>query len=77
MIFKSVTKIKTKAEKDFCIELVQVYRRLVEVYCQKHGIKLLSQASEDSVAKELCEIGIIDAVSDIGSLKSSPSTNTV
>lgn len=69
MIFKPITKIKTKTEKDFCIELVQVYRRLVEVYCQKHCIKLLSQASKDNIAKELCEIGIIDSVSDIDSLK--------
>ena len=50
MIFKPVTKIKNKTEKDFCVELTQVYRRLVEVYCQENGIPVLPQASNDDVA---------------------------
>ena len=65
MIFKPVTKIKNKTEKDFCIELTQVYRRLVEVYCQKHGIVMVSQANDYSIAKEMCEIGIIETIADI------------
>lgn len=69
MIFKPVTKIKNKTEKDFCVELTQVYRRLVEVYCQKHGIALISQVIDDRIAKEMCEIGIIETVSDISTLK--------
>ena len=69
MIFKPVTKIKNKIEKDFCVELTQVYRRLVEVYCQKYGIAFLPHADNDDIAKELCEIGIIATASDIGTLK--------
>lgn len=69
MIFKPVTKIKTKTEKDFCVELTQVFRRLVEVYCQKHDIELVSQLSEDDAVKEMCEIGIIENANDIVVLK--------
>jgi DNA (cytosine-5)-methyltransferase 1 len=69
MIFKPVTKIKNKTEKDFCVELTQVYRRLVEVYCQKNGIPFLPQAGKDDIAKELCEIGITEAASDMDVLK--------
>lgn len=69
MIFKPVTKIKTKTEKDFCIELTQIYCRLVEVYCQKHGIILSSQSNDDDISEELCDIGIIDNVNDVPKLK--------
>ena len=69
MIFKPVTKSKNKTEKDFCVELTQVYRRLVEVYCQKNGIPFLPQAGNDAIAEELCEIGIIESASDMDALK--------
>lgn len=69
MIFKPVTKITTKTEKDFCIELTQVYRRLVEVYCQKNNIAMISTSSDESIIKELCEIGIIENAIEINALK--------
>lgn len=69
MIFKPVTKIKNKTEKDFCIELTQVYRRLVEAYCQKYGIAMVPKANDYSIAKEMCEIGIIEMTSDVDKLK--------
>ena len=39
MIFKSVGSLDGKTEKSFFLEQIQVYRRLVEVFCERHGIK--------------------------------------
>ena len=69
MIFKPVTKITNKAEKDFCVELMQIYRRLVEVYCEKNKTVLSGQTNRDSLVQELCDIGIIEKAADLPSLK--------
>ena len=69
MIFKPVTKITTKTEKDFCVELMQVYRRLVEVYCEKNKLNLSAQVSHAALIQELCEIGIIKSAADLSALK--------
>ena len=69
MIFKSVSKISTKVEKEFCIELTCIYQRLVEVYCQKYGVEYTSNADENSVINELCKIGIISKASELDVLK--------
>ena len=42
MIFKSVGSLDGKTEKSFFLEQIQVYRRLVEVFCERHGIKPVS-----------------------------------
>ena len=52
MIFKPITKINTKTEKDFCIELIRIYQRLVEVYCQKNNIAMSPQADDKETIKE-------------------------
>lgn len=70
MIFKPVAKISNKTEKDFCIELSQVYCRLVEVYCQKHGIALVAQSNDAAIVEELRSIGIIENASEMPMLKS-------
>lgn len=70
MIFKPATKIANKTEKDFCVELTQVYRRLVEVYCEKNKITLSAQVSQDILVRELREIGIVENAADIPALKS-------
>ena len=46
MIFKAVNKLTTKSEKNFFIEQVQVYRRLVEVFCEKNGMKLKAEKNQ-------------------------------
>ena len=70
MIFKPVTKIENKTEKDFCVELTHVYRRLVEVYCKKNKITLSARVDQDTLVQELCEIGIIENAADLPALKS-------
>ena len=46
MIFKSINRLESKAEKSFCMEQMQVYIRLVEVYCEKNNLKFLSEKSD-------------------------------
>ena len=70
MIFKPVTKIANKTEKDFCVELTQVYRRLVEVYCEKNKTALSAQVDQNTLVQELSEIGIIENTADLPALKS-------
>ena len=69
MIFKPVTNINNKKEKDFTIELTQVYRRLVEVYCQKHGIAYPAAVGGERVAEELRAMGIIEKDEDMAGLR--------
>lgn len=68
MIFKSVNKVETKAEKSFCIEQIQVYRRLVEVFCERNHLQLVSEKS-DKYIEELINIGIIENPDELSDLK--------
>ena len=68
MIFKSVRKLQSKADKAFCVEQTKVYRRLVEVFCEKNKKKLAADVS-DRYIKELLDIGIIDKAEELGDLK--------
>lgn len=68
MIFKSVNKLTDKMEKSFCLEQMQVYRRLVEVFCERKGIELKADAGE-GYKEELISIGIIDNENEIDELK--------
>lgn len=71
MIFKAVTKIQTKTERDFCLELIQVYCRLVEVYCEKHQLNIEVKTPSDlELVTELLNIGVIESAEDIPALKS-------
>ena len=68
MIFKAVNKLTTKSEKNFFIEQVQVYRRLVEVFCEKNGMKLKAEKNQ-KYEDELMNIGVINSGEDIDELK--------
>lgn len=68
MIFKSVCKLQSKAEKAFCIEQMQVYRRLVEAFCEKNNINLTAGVNEKYI-NELIDIGIIDKPEELTELK--------
>ena len=68
MIFKSVNKLNTKPEKVFFIEQVQVYRRLVEVFCEKNNL-ILEADEQDGYIQELKDIGLIENDCDITQLK--------
>lgn len=68
MIFKAVSKLENKTEKAFCLEQMQVYRRLVEVFCEKKGVELTAGFNEE-YADELIEMGIIENPDEIAALK--------
>lgn len=68
MIFKPVTKLDNKTERSFCMEQLQVYRRLVEVFCEQHNIALTAEMS-DAYRKELVDIGIIERAEELAELK--------
>ncbi len=68
MIFKSVCKLHDKTEKNFFTEQIQVYRRLVEVFCEKNNLELKEGVKEGYI-EELLQIGVIDKADELESLK--------
>lgn len=69
MIFNAVTDLVEKSEKNFFKEQILVYIRLVEVYCEKHGLTNNANASNPNI-NELKAIGVIKSELDMDSLKS-------
>ena len=67
MIFKPVDMLRSKTEKAFFVEQVQVYRRLIEVLCEKEGLELRAEKQE-SYAAELMDIGVIRTREEIPAL---------
>lgn len=68
MIFKPVGKLQGKSEKAFFLEQMQVYRRLVEVFCERNDLRLTAEP-EDGYLEELMEIGVIDQPEELQQLK--------
>ena len=68
MIFKNVKELSNKTETSFFVEQIQVYTRLVEVYCEKNKITYEKSVDELPI-DELKKIGLIDDESDIDILK--------
>ena len=69
MIFSPITKLSTKAEKTFCFELIDVYCRHVEVYCQVNKIKIPSVSLSNEIVSELRLLGIVEQDSDVVDLQ--------
>ena len=72
MIFIPIEKISTKTEKEFFIEKVELYIRLVEVFCEKNGISFpLSDYTyeNENLLCALTEIGVIATQDGLLSLK--------
>ena len=70
MIFKNVTSISNNSEKRFFIEQIEVFTRLIEVYCEKNNITNAEDSTLTSeVYNELIDIGVINSRSDIDELK--------
>lgn len=67
MIFTPVAFLKDKTAQNFFVEQINVYIRLVEVYCEKNGIEYV--ADNDCSIEELIKIGVIAEESDIPILK--------
>lgn len=65
MIFSPISKLSNKAEKTFCLELIDVYCRHVEVYCQAHRINIPGVSLSDEIVGELRLIGLIESEEDI------------
>ena len=59
MIFKSFDTLKDKKEKNFFKEQISVYIRLVEVFCEKHGVEFKTKEHVD-ITDELIDIGVIN-----------------
>ncbi len=68
MIFISATKLKTNNEKAFFIEQVQLYIKLVNVFCEKNGIENNSDSKTPNM-DELKLIGVIESEEEISELK--------
>lgn len=67
MIFTSVKKL-TKSEKNFFIEQVELYIKLVNAFCEKNN--LINDVDENTVNfEELKQIGVIEVNSEIEELK--------
>lgn len=68
MIFKNVNELSNKTETAFFVEQLQVYIRLVEVYCEKYG-KKLNQSIDEIPIDELKSIGLISDENDLSVLQ--------
>lgn len=68
MIFISVNKLKTNNEKAFFIEQVQLYIKLVNVFCEKNGIENKADSKTPNI-DELKLIGVIESEEEISELK--------
>ena len=68
MIFTPVTKLKDKTERSFFVEQVNVYIRLVEVYCEKQGIEFAADNKCCNIG-EFINIGVITDESELIELK--------
>lgn len=71
MIFKSVDKLQSKAEKSFFEELVSVYCKIVREVLRKNG-KVYAPAKmevSDAVVAELTDMGVISGATQLESLK--------
>ena len=65
MIFTPICKLSSKADKSFCFELIDVYCRHVEVYCQVNKIKIPSVSLSNEIVSELRLLGIVEQDADI------------
>lgn len=68
MIFKPISSLKEKQDKSFFLELVSIYIRLVEVFCQKNDIPFLCDEKKENI-NEMKNIGVINNTSDLKLLR--------
>ena len=69
MIFSPITKLSSKAEKAFCFELIDVYCRHIEVYCQAHEINIPKRSLSNEIISELKSIGLVKVDEDVAVLQ--------
>lgn len=68
MIFKPASQIDSKTEKNFFIEQVNVYIRLVQCFCEKYCIKFTDFPGVP-IEEELKKIGVLDNSLELPELK--------
>lgn len=68
MIFKPVCELNNKLEQSFFCEQINVYIRLVEVFCEKNNVSLIPSEDAD-VISEFLNIGVIRSVDELVQLK--------
>ena len=73
MIFTSVKNIKSKTELSFFKEQINVYVRLLEVYCEKKSISM-NVNDETDITEELIKIGVISSLDELNELKATLGT---
>jgi len=66
MIFQSANKI---TDRKAFIELIKVYIRIVEVIASKHNLIVSMSELTDKVLSEMMDMGIVESIDDIQSLK--------
>ena len=69
MIFSPISKLSGKAEKAFCFELIDVYCRHVEVYCQANKIKIPMVSMSNEIVSELKLLGLVEKDADVVGLQ--------
>ena len=68
MIFLNVNNLSNKSQKSFFVEQIDVYCRLIEVFCEKNKLKLVEFLSNDYI-DEFIRIGVIQSENELSSLK--------
>lgn len=68
MIFKSFDKLDGKAEKSFFAEQINVYIRLVQVFCEKNGYAF-QKIKDVDIVSEMIDMGVIEKAEHIDKFK--------
>lgn len=67
MIFNSIEKIKDKSDLCYYLELIDVYCRLVEVFCEKNRLPLSNKENKNLI-NEFIDMGLIDKPQEVTKL---------
>lgn len=70
MIFISVTELKTKSEKSYFKEKIDVYIKTVNALCQRLSIKVSEKGTEENCIAHMMDMGVICKKQDTDILKS-------
>lgn len=68
MIFPKHSSIISKADKDFFIEKVNIYCRLVECFAQKESISIKEKEVSEDVIAYMIEMGVISSANELQNL---------
>ena len=75
MIFNGISETEDKIQKKFFLEKIDIFCRLVEVFCQKHSLPVLKGKADEKIIGELISYGIINKDDEISELEKALSEN--